>query len=244
MPVLHKINFNMDIYKNYLVDDDINVVFNNTKIFDMPQAKDYLTIFLLINDFDDTTHAQLVNCIASIKMQTYLNINIAIINSDEKYYSRKKIKKISKETNSEFYQTSSSSLCDTLDSAISNCSSKYVSLIDFTDVIPRVRDIEQVVNCLFQSDYDYLTLIINYKFLNDEASVIQFKSNSILKSTQDFHYSAFFKTSKLKNFRFADLSPKSIDEKMIVQFIKDGLKGNHILSETEMTFLGELTQKN
>lgn len=239
---LHKINFDTNIYQNYLVYEDIDFVYKDTSVYQSPQLQDYLTIFILIDDFTETSHAQLINCIASIRLQTYLNINICIVNFDNSYYAQKNIKKIVKSMHLDMHQVLCGQEDDTLDFLVKCCNSKYVSFINFSDVIPRIKDIELVIEQLYKNNYDYLTLTVDYKYTN-EFFVDVSSYNSILKSNDKLHYSAFYKTSELKKYKFSDLCKTNIDELMVVQFIKNNLRGDHLVSKTQMSFIGSISKE-
>lgn len=246
MVTLHKINFITNDYENtFVYDDGIDSINkDNISIFELPQSKKYLTIFVLIQEFNDLSYAQLVNCITSIKVQSYINIQTVIINMDKNKHSQKTIKKIADDTCSKCISLSSDNVAAVFDTALWHCDSEYVAFINYSDVIPRIKDIEFVVNSLFEKKYDFLTLMVKYFDSNENDFDISSMATSVLKSTMNFHYSAYFKTKILKSYKFVELLSVPFDEAMVSVFEKNSQKGNHIISRTQMNLLQKIEIDN
>ncbi len=245
MSDLQKINFITRDYENSFIYDDDNNTYekDNVSIFQLPESTDFLTIFILFDKFDDKTHAQLVNCITSIKTQTFFNIKTTIINFDTSYKAQNTVNKIATNINSKVITLTKKSIDEGLDSLIKNCTSKYTSIINYTDIIPRVKDIEFVTKTLFEKDYDFLTLTVKYFDASGNMLNIKYDDNITLKSTINTHYSAYFKTEILKQYKFSKLNTNPLDEAMVTIFEQNNKKGNHITSKTQMTFIEKLDTK-
>lgn len=237
MPTLHKINFDTND-NNYLLYEEkkIKKEFFDISLFNLPHSQDYLSVFILLEELNKDTHAQLINCISSIKLQSFHNIKISVINLDTNIKNKNLVKKIGIQTDCNILEINSNNILEAIEDTIKNCQSKYITLIEASDIIPRTKDIENCINILFRNDYDYLSHTIIYKDKN--GNDFNYKTtSSTLKSSQNKHYGAFFKTSILKNYKFINFATSNIDEKMIINFEKNNHHGNHLISETEMNFI-------
>lgn len=244
---IYKTNLATNDYDNLMLFSDRNdgIIREKTfTVFELPNAKNFITIFILVSNLNNLNHVQLVNCIASIKVQTYININICVICMDNSPYARALLEKIAEGTNVDFVLASTSNISVAIDNAVKNCSSEYVSVIDCTDLIPRIRDIENIVQILFEKQYDYLSLKVTYKNKNGNDFNLRTKIINTLKSNSNFHYSAFFKTNLLKKYKFSQLLNIPLDESMI-NYLENlpHIRGNHIISSTQMNILGSFTKK-
>lgn len=242
MRTIHKINFDSKDYDNVLIYDDSSKKNNkeNTSFFQMPESIDFLTVFVLLEQFNDNIHAQLVNCISSLKVQTFINIKTVIVNFDNSINAKTTVKKLAESTNSSLITITEKNVGLAIDAIVKDCQSKYISIINYSDLIPRIRDIEFVTKNLFENDYDFITLTV--KYFDTHGTLFNFENSnkSILKSNSNFHYSAYFKTSVLKQYSFSELEQTNIDEKMAVMFEQNDKTGNHISSRTQMVLLEKL----
>ena len=242
MSTLHKINFlTRDCENTFVYSDDVEYEKKeNVHLFNLPQIGDFLTIFILLDELNETNHTLLVNCITSLKVQTFSNIEMVVINMDNSKYAEHILTKLAANINLKIIYSQATSISVAMDNAVKNCKSEYVSFMNFSDVIPRVKDIEFVVNTLFERKYDYLTLTVDYYDKDGNCFDYRIEQESLLKSNLNFYYGAYFKTDILKQCKFKDLKSGKLDEDMVVLFKKNHKRGNHVKSKTQMNFLGQI----
>ncbi len=246
MSALHKINFVAKDYENIFVyKDELNYEKKEKfSVFKLPQTKDFLTIFVLLDELNETNRTLLVNCITSIKVQSFSNIEIVIVNMDCSRYAHDVLSMLESSINLKIVYSSAANVSVALDNLVKNCKSEYVSIINFSDIIPRIGDVEFVVITLFERGYDYLTLSVDYFDNHGKNFDFQSKESSVLKSNLNFHYSAYFKTEILRQYKFSELRTGKLDEGMIMTFEDNEKRGNHIKSKTQMNFLAQFESIN
>ena len=243
MKNLAKINFDMENYNyEFACTNEESKNLTKIKVFEQPQAGNFLTIFILISKFQETNLAQLVNCITSIKIQTFTNVNIELINLDTSRYTENIIKKVAYDTNSQYKGIKSANILQELEKILTSNESDYICLFDYQSLFPRIKELENIVNLLFNEDYDYLSLKINYTTIDNIDFNFPENNNRLLKSTENYHYSVFFKRNKLKTFDFSQLKTNLIDLKILEELKNKNLNGNHLTSKTKINLLGKLNR--
>ena len=243
MTELPKINFDIGNYNYELLyrDNDSNSInITETPIFELPQSKNYLTIYILINDFQEENLAQLANCITSIKVQSFANINIELLNLDKNHYTQSITKKVATNTNCGYILAETQNIGTELEKAIKENKSEYICIIDYKNIFPRIKEIEYVVNLLFKQKYDYLTLTIHYTNADNTPYNLPETNNRLLNATDNYHYSAFFNRTKLKEIKLSEINERPIDSNIVKNFKINNLNGNHLISKTEIKILGQL----
>ena len=118
--------------------------------------------------------------------------------------------------------------------------SEYICIIDYKNIFPRIKDIENVINLLFKEQYDYLTLTIHYINADNTSYNLPETHNRILNATDNYHYSAFFKRTKLNEIKLSQIDTRPIDLNIVKNFKLNNLNGIHLTSKTEIKILGQL----
>lgn len=202
-----------------------------------------LSVFVVAQNLNDTRRTQLINCIASIKLQTFLNLDICIINLDTDIYARRVIQKIASDMHTSTIMSDGRNPATVLNYAIKEVNSKYVTFIDATDVIPRIRDVENAMYQLYNNNLDFLTFTVKYQDENGREFDMEDPMRlSTLCVSPNLHFSAYFKRETLLSYKFDYKTPFALDKRMINCFEYSGKKGAHILGKTPMTILGPIMQ--
>lgn len=202
-----------------------------------------LTVFVVVQNLNDTRRTQLINCIASIKLQTFLNLDICIINLDTELYSKRVIEKIASDMQTSVIMSDGRNPATVLNYAIREVESKYITFIDATDVIPRIRDVENAMYQLYSNDLDFLTFTVKYQHENGTDFDLEDPMRlCTLNISPNLHFSAYFKRETLLKYKFDYKTPFAIDKRMVETFENSGRKGAYILGKTPMTILGPIMQ--
>lgn len=202
-----------------------------------------LSVYVIAQNLNEISRTKLINCIASIKMQTFFNLEVCIINLDTDNYSKQVTEKIALDLQTEIIMTDGRNIAAVLDCVVKESAGKFVTFIDATDVIPRVRDVENAMYQLYTNELDFLTFTVKYQHENGLDFNLEVPDSlSTLNVNPNEHFSAYFKRNALLQYKFDCLAPFALDRKMVKNFEKDGKKGAYITGKTQMTLLGPIMQ--
>lgn len=202
-----------------------------------------LSVYVIAQNMNEVRRTKLINCVASIKMQTFFNMDVCIINLGADDYSRRVTEKIATDLQTEIVFADGRNPAVVFDYVVQETASKFVTFIDSADVIPRVRDVENAMYQLYTNELDFLTFTVKYQHENgSDFNQEAYMHQSTLNINPNSHFSAYFNRDTLLHYKFDSTAPFDLDKKMVENFEKDGKKGAYILGKTQMTILGPIMQ--